>query len=134
MSTTHDTEYDLIFAGGSYVSPRFRFWLTHHAPCAGGTTSCLIAGRLADADPTLRILIVEAGPHTKDDLAHIQPARYFSHFRPDGGTVMFVAANPGKELRDRQMFVPTGHCVGGGSSINCKSCFGSPARVPRRRG
>ncbi|THG94131.1 hypothetical protein EW026_g7277, partial [Hermanssonia centrifuga] len=92
-------EYDVIFAGG-------------------GTSSCLIAGRLADADPSLKILIVEAGPHTQDDLAHTQPARYLSHLAPTSKTVTFVAANPEPELGGRQTIVPCGHCVGGGSSVN----------------
>lgn len=86
---------------------------------AGGTTSCLIAGRLADADPTLKILILEAGPHTQDNLAHTQPARYLHHLAPNSQTVTFVVANPEKELGDRQTIVPCGHCVGGGSSVNC---------------
>lgn len=86
----------------------------------GGTSSCLIASRLADADPTLRILVVEAGPHTQENLAHVQPARYLHHLAPDSKTVTFVVANPEKELGGRQTIVPCGHCVGGGSSVNCK--------------
>ena len=89
--------------------------------CAtGGTTSCLVAGRLADADPSLRILIVEAGPHTKDNLAHTQPARFLHHLVPDSKTVTFQVANAEKALSDRQVVVPCGHCVGGGSSVNCE--------------
>ncbi|KIP06402.1 hypothetical protein PHLGIDRAFT_72751 [Phlebiopsis gigantea 11061_1 CR5-6] len=96
---TANAEYDVIFAGG-------------------GTTSCLVAGRLADADPSLKILILESGPHTQDDLAHTQPARYLSHLAPTSTTVSFMVANPERELRDRQTVVPCGNCVGGGSSIN----------------
>lgn len=79
-----------------------------------------IASRLADADPSLKILIVEAGPHTEDDLAHIQPARYLSHLSPTSTTVTFQVANPEKELAGRQTIVPCGQCVGGGSSVNCE--------------
>ena len=93
--------------------------------CVGGTTSCLVAGRLADADPSLKILILESGPHTQDDLAHTQPARYLSHLAPTSTTVSFMVANPEKELRDRQTIVPCGNCVGGGSSINCKTITSS---------
>ncbi|KAI0337230.1 alcohol oxidase [Trametopsis cervina] len=91
--------YDIIFAGG-------------------GTAACLTAGRLADADPTLRILIIEAGPHTEDNLAHIQPARYLSHLLPNSSTANFVVASPEAALSGRQAVVPCGACVGGGSSIN----------------
>ena len=73
------------------------------------------------------ILIVEAGSHTQDNLAHTQPARFLHHLAPTSQTVTFVAANPEKELGDRQTIVPCGHCVGGGSSVNCEcpkfSCF-----------
>ncbi|THH02999.1 hypothetical protein EW146_g10522, partial [Bondarzewia mesenterica] len=58
-----DTEYDLVVAGG-------------------GTCGCLIAGRLAAADPHLKILVLEAGPPTRDLLTHTQPARYLSHLAP----------------------------------------------------
>ncbi|GJE92907.1 GMC oxidoreductase [Phanerochaete sordida] len=92
-------EFDVIFAGG-------------------GTSSCLIASRLADADPTLRILILESGGHTKDDLAHIQPARFLSHLAPTSTTVSFMVANPEPALLGRQTVVPCGNCVGGGSSVN----------------
>ena len=81
----------------------------------------MIAGRLADADPSLTILIVEAGPHTQGDLAHTQPARFMHHLAPTSQTVTFITANPEKELGDRQTIVPCGHCVGGGSSVNCVS-------------
>lgn len=33
--------------------------------CGGGTSGCVVAGRLAE-DPNARILLVEAGPHNKD--------------------------------------------------------------------
>ncbi|EKM55565.1 uncharacterized protein PHACADRAFT_121157 [Phanerochaete carnosa HHB-10118-sp] len=92
-------EFDVIFAGG-------------------GTAACLTASRLADADPALRILIVEAGGHTQDDLAHIQPARYLSHLAPTSKTVSFMVANPESALKGRQTIVPCGNCVGGGSSVN----------------
>ncbi|KAF7353998.1 GMC oxidoreductase [Mycena venus] len=60
MSTS---DFNIIFAGG-------------------GTAGCLIAGRLASADLSLRILVLEAGPHTRDLDAHIQPGRYYSHLAP----------------------------------------------------
>ncbi|KAJ3781423.1 hypothetical protein GGU10DRAFT_336372 [Lentinula aff. detonsa] len=51
--------YDIVFAGG-------------------GTTACIIAGRLAQADPSLKILIIEAGSHSFDLHHHVQPARYLN--------------------------------------------------------
>ncbi|KAI0644558.1 alcohol oxidase-like protein [Trametes meyenii] len=98
-STQHEPEFDIIFAGG-------------------GTAAGVAAGRLAAADPTLRILLIETGPHTQRDLAHVQPARFFSHLLPDTITAKHVVSRPSEHLNGRQLVVQTGHCVGGGSSVN----------------
>ena len=94
----------------------------------GGTCGCIVAGRLADADPTLSILVVEAGPPTRDDYLHTQPCRYLYHLRPDSTTVKFHVAHPSEALSGRAPVVPCGQCVGGGSSVNCTS-----ARNPTNR-
>ncbi|KAF7796088.1 hypothetical protein EIP86_007259 [Pleurotus ostreatoroseus] len=94
-----DPEYDLIVAGG-------------------GTAGCIVAGRLAAADPKLRILVLEAGPGTKDDLAHIQPARFITHYVPTANTVRFHFSQPSDALGGRPLPVIAGQCLGGGSSIN----------------
>ncbi|KAH8103817.1 alcohol oxidase-like protein [Cristinia sonorae] len=94
-----ETEFDIIFAGG-------------------GAAACVTAGRLAAADPSLRILIVEAGPHTQEDPAHVQPARYLSHLVPGSKTVKFLVSNPSPHLGGRPAIVPAGQCIGGGSSVN----------------
>ncbi|TCD66633.1 hypothetical protein EIP91_001100 [Steccherinum ochraceum] len=92
-------EFDIIFAGG-------------------GAAACVTAGRLAAADPSLKILIVEAGPRTEDDPAHIQPARFLSNMLPDSKTMKFLIANPSEHLGGRSVIVPAGQCIGGGSSVN----------------
>ncbi|KAJ7357002.1 GMC oxidoreductase-domain-containing protein [Mycena albidolilacea] len=91
--------FDIIFAGA-------------------GTTGSLIAGRLASADPSLRILILEAGEHTRGLAAHIQPARYLSHLAPTSTTVTFNVSEPSQNLGGRPLITPSARCVGGGSSIN----------------
>ncbi|KAI0651206.1 alcohol oxidase-like protein [Trametes meyenii] len=94
------TTYDLVIAGG-------------------GTCGCIIAGRLAAADPSLKILIIEAGPTvTQDDLLHTQPARYLYHLRPESTTVKFQVAKESAALGGRAPVVPCGQCLGGGSSVN----------------
>ncbi|KZT23454.1 GMC oxidoreductase [Neolentinus lepideus HHB14362 ss-1] len=85
---------------------------------AGGTAGCLIASRLSTASPSLRILVLEAGPHTRNDLFHTQPARFLYHLRPDSTTVKFYVAKESEELLGRQLVVPCGQCLGGGSSVN----------------
>ncbi|TCD71566.1 hypothetical protein EIP91_007313 [Steccherinum ochraceum] len=91
--------FDIIFAGG-------------------GTTACVVAGRLAAADPSLRILIIEAGPATQDDLAHTQPARYATHLLPDSKTIKVVEASPSEYVGGRAVAIVGGQCLGGGSSVN----------------
>ena len=79
---------------------------------SGGATACVTAGRLAEADPSLKILvslnkfwsfgifpipvaqIVEAGPHTRDAPNHIQPARYFRNLVRPIETFTFHVAKP----------------------------------------
>ncbi|THU82506.1 alcohol oxidase [Dendrothele bispora CBS 962.96] len=98
MSASATDTFDLIFAGG-------------------GTTACICAGRLAAADPSLRILLLEAGPHTRNLQTHIQPARYFRNLAVNE-TLTYQIGNPSKALNGRAPIVPTGRCVGGGSAVN----------------
>ncbi|KAN0092553.1 GMC oxidoreductase domain containing protein [Tylopilus felleus] len=91
--------FDIIFAGG-------------------GTTACVIAGRLAAADPSLKILIVEIGQHTRDVPQHVQPCRYLEHLAPNSTTVSFHVAKSSPHLNGRSVVVPCGRSVGGASTVN----------------
>ncbi|KAI0643101.1 alcohol oxidase-like protein [Trametes meyenii] len=91
--------YDIIIAGG-------------------GTSGCVLAGRLAAADPSLSILVIESGPTTLNDPLHKQPARYMYHLRPESTTVKFNVGRESAALDGRAPVVPCGQCVGGGSSVN----------------
>ncbi|KAL0955056.1 hypothetical protein HGRIS_003974 [Hohenbuehelia grisea] len=84
----------------------------------GGTAACVTAGRLAAAHPSLKILLVEAGPHTRDLQEHVQPARYMSNLFPGSKVFTFHAAQPSEHVGGRSIVVPVGKCVGGGSSVN----------------
>ncbi|KAL0955068.1 hypothetical protein HGRIS_003985 [Hohenbuehelia grisea] len=94
-----NTTYDIIFAGG-------------------GAAACVAAGRLAAADPSLKILILEAGPHTRDLQEHVQPARFLSNLVPASKVFTFHVGQPSLLLNGRSPIVPSGKCVGGGSSVN----------------
>ncbi|KAJ7707466.1 GMC oxidoreductase-domain-containing protein [Mycena rosella] len=96
---SNSTPYDIIFAGG-------------------GTTACVVAGRLAAADPNLKILIIEAGKHTKDISTHTQPGRYFANLISGGDTFTFHVAKPSEALGNRPCIIPAGKGVGGGSNVN----------------
>jgi alcohol oxidase len=67
--------YDIIFVGA-------------------GAAGCVTAGRLAVADPTLKILVLEAGPHTKDDPTVVRPALFVTHFSPNSKLVTRLIAKP----------------------------------------
>ncbi|KAF9004051.1 GMC oxidoreductase-domain-containing protein [Cyathus striatus] len=97
--TTNSETYDIIFAGG-------------------GAVACITAGRLAQADPSLKILVIESGPHTQELQEHVQPGRYFSNLTLPGKTFTFHVAQPSDSLAGRSVIVPSGRCLGGGSSVN----------------
>ncbi|KAJ7314791.1 GMC oxidoreductase-domain-containing protein [Mycena albidolilacea] len=99
-TTSEQPTYDLIFAGG-------------------GATACVIAGRLAAADSTLRILIVENGSHTKDKPFHVQPGRYMNNMMcPEPGMFTPHETSASAELNGRTLRASNASCVGGGGSIN----------------
>ncbi|KIK54123.1 hypothetical protein GYMLUDRAFT_232266 [Collybiopsis luxurians FD-317 M1] len=99
--------FDVVFAGG-------------------GTVACVIAGRLARADPSLRILIIEAGHHTQNVEHHVQPGRYM-HNLAQGNTFSHHHAVPSEALGGRSVCVPASRCVGGGSSVNAMMYTRAPA-------
>ncbi|KAE8449238.1 hypothetical protein EG329_008405 [Mollisiaceae sp. DMI_Dod_QoI] len=101
MSTYNDGtgEVDIIFAGG-------------------GTAACVAAGRLAKANPDLKILLVEGGRNNFNDPTVTNPAVFLSHLAPDSKTALFYKSKASKHLNDREAIVPTGGILGGGSSIN----------------
>jgi choline dehydrogenase-like flavoprotein len=66
MSTYTDSvgDVDIIFVGG-------------------GTAACVAAGRLAKANPDLKILLIEGGKNNFNDPTVVNPAVYLSHLAPD---------------------------------------------------
>ena len=70
MATSNEiTEFDIIFAGG-------------------GTAACVAAGRLAKANPELKIVLVEGGPNNHNNPTVTNPAVYLSHLAPDSKTAV----------------------------------------------
>lgn len=85
---------------------------------AGGGTGCIIASRLADADPTLSILVIESGVNNYNEPMVVHPAFFYSHL-PPGAKYSKTFQGPASEhLAGRQASLPTGHILGGGTSIN----------------
>ncbi|KAI1210745.1 alcohol oxidase [Annulohypoxylon truncatum] len=84
----------------------------------GGTAGCIVASRLADADPSLSILVIEAGPNGAGNPAVDYPAFFLSNVGPGTTTAAFYKGNKSKHTGNRDIIVPTGSVLGGGSAVN----------------
>lgn len=84
----------------------------------GGATGCCLAGRLAEADPKLQILIIESGKDNRDNPLVRTPAFYIHHLKPDSKTTHVYVSKPSSHVNDRSNVVVSGGLLGGGSSIN----------------
>ncbi|KAI2616869.1 GMC oxidoreductase [Hypoxylon sp. NC1633] len=84
----------------------------------GGTAGCIVAGRLAEADPGLSILVIEGGPDNYDNPRIVTPVAYISNIQPESETALFYKATKSEHLAGRECIVPSGGTLGGGSSIN----------------
>ncbi|KAK2616262.1 hypothetical protein QQS21_000897 [Conoideocrella luteorostrata] len=82
-------EYDIIIAGG-------------------GTAGCIVAGRLAEADPNLSILVIEQGQNNLNNPTIVTPAIYPSHLLPDSKTAIFYKGNKEEAINGRELIVPAG--------------------------
>ncbi|KAK0387532.1 hypothetical protein NLU13_3778 [Sarocladium strictum] len=93
------TEVDVILAGG-------------------GTAACIVAGRLAEADPGLSILVIESGPDNRGVESIENPVFFLDNLAPTSRNTHFYKANKAEQLAGRECVVPAGGVLGGGSSIN----------------
>ncbi|KAK4226853.1 putative GMC oxidoreductase [Podospora fimiseda] len=92
------TEVDVIIAGG-------------------GTAGCIVAARLAEADPQLSILVIEGG--SNNDAPEISiPILLMANLMPGSKTNIFYQSKPEEQLGGRELIVPSGGVLGGGSSTN----------------
>ena len=84
---------------------------------SGGTAGCIVAARIADADPGLSVLVIEGGSNNDSPTIRF-PALFQVNLMPGSKSSIFYQANQEKQLGDRQLTVPSGGVLGGGSSIN----------------
>jgi alcohol oxidase len=94
----------------------------------GGTAACVVASRLAAADATLRVLLLEAGPTTYNNPAHTIPVNFMKNLAPGSRTIRVHVSQPSPALGGRATTVLCGQCLGGGGSINSASCSTSCAK------
>ncbi|KAI1461665.1 putative alcohol oxidase [Annulohypoxylon moriforme] len=84
----------------------------------GGTAGCVVASRLADADPKLTILIIESGKNNYHVPTVNHPLLWKDNHIPDNKRVFFHVAVKEEQLADRESIVQVGNTLGGGSSVN----------------
>ncbi|KAI6819895.1 alcohol oxidase, partial [Hortaea werneckii] len=96
-------EVDIIICGDTIV---------------GGIAGCVVAGRLAAADPELSILLIEGGENNagKDTITH--PALFPMNLMPQSKKMVWYHAKASEALAGREYPLFTGGVLGGGSSIN----------------
>ncbi|GMF00100.1 unnamed protein product [[Candida] boidinii] len=86
--------------------------------CGGGSTGCVIAGRLANVDENLKVLLIENGENNLNNPWVYLPGIYPRNMRLDSKTATFYNSRPSKHLNGRRAIVPQANILGGGSSIN----------------
>jgi alcohol oxidase len=89
--------------------------------CGGGPAGCVVAGRLAYADPTLKVMLIEGGANNRDDPWVYRPGIFVKNMQRDGvndKAKFYVDTMQSSHLRGRQSVVPCANILGGGSSIN----------------
>ncbi|KAI0010049.1 alcohol oxidase-like protein [Xylariaceae sp. FL0662B] len=96
---SHMKEVDVIVAGG-------------------GSAGCIVASRLADADPDLCILVIEGGTNNYEEPTIIHPAFMFSRLAPDDKFMKLYKGSKSVHVSGRELVVPSGAVLGGGSSVN----------------
>jgi len=84
----------------------------------GGLAGCVVAGRLAEADPKLTILIIEQGPNSYEVPEVVHPGLYPRNLFPTSKYTLFWQGNESPQLAGRKPIVPSGGTLGGGSAIN----------------
>ncbi|MFN5453028.1 GMC family oxidoreductase, partial [Bradyrhizobium sp.] len=80
-----------------------------------GTAGCILANRLS-ADPTKRVLILEAGGKDNWIWFHIPVGYLFAIGNPRSDWMFRTEAEPG--LNGRSLAYPRGKVIGGSSAIN----------------
>ncbi|PGH14030.1 hypothetical protein AJ79_03299 [Helicocarpus griseus UAMH5409] len=86
--------------------------------CGGGSSGCVPAGRLANLDHKLQVLLIEAGEDNLNNPWVFRPGIYPRNMKLDSKTASFYYSRPSEWLDGRRAIVPCAHILGGGSSIN----------------
>ncbi|KFZ19473.1 hypothetical protein V502_03637 [Pseudogymnoascus sp. VKM F-4520 (FW-2644)] len=74
----------------------------------GGTAACIVASRLAAADPDLSILLIEGGKNNYNEANVVNPALYLEHLAPGSKTAIFYKGKKSEALAGRELIIPSG--------------------------
>ncbi|RDW68979.1 GMC family oxidoreductase [Aspergillus mulundensis] len=88
--------------------------------CGGGTSGCVVAGRLAE-NKNVRVLLIEAGQHNRD-LENVHMAGGWSN-NFDSETDWNLITKPMAGVDDRQVKLSRGRFLGGSSGCNGTLCI-----------
>lgn len=91
--------------------------------CGGGSCGCVVAGRLANLDHNLKVLLIEAGESNLNNPWVFRPGIFPRNMKLDSKTASFYESRPSPWLAGRGAIVPAAHILGGGSSINFMVCY-----------
>jgi len=86
--------------------------------CGGGSCGCVVAGRLANLDHNLQVLLIEGGESNLNNPWVYRPGIFPRNMKLDSKTASFYYSRPSEWLSGRRAVVPCAHILGGGSSIN----------------
>lgn len=64
------------------------------------------------------MLVIESGPDNYQDPTVVVPAFWLSHLDPNDRLILPYKSDASKHLAGRELLVPTGRVLGGGSSVN----------------
>ncbi|KAI0145936.1 GMC oxidoreductase [Hypoxylon sp. NC0597] len=84
----------------------------------GGCAGCIIAARMSDADPNLSVLVVETGTNNADIPTLTHPAFLMNALLPGNKYNLYYKATKSENLAGREIVVPSGGVLGGGTSVN----------------
>ncbi|BGP43955.1 hypothetical protein JCM10449v2_008012 [Rhodotorula kratochvilovae] len=85
--------------------------------CGGGTAGCVLASRLTE-DPSVKVLVVEAGDSDQKQLFSRVPAGWANLFKTPADWAFSTVPQP--QLSNRSLFQPRGKMLGGCSAINAQ--------------
>ena len=77
-----------------------------------------MAGRLANLDHKLQVMLIEAGESNLNNQWVYRPGIYPRNMKLDSKTATFYYSRPSEWLSGRRAIVPCANILGGGSSIN----------------